>query len=64
MYVVSESVHLLSANEVFRQGYPSTLLAVCGESVTSEPDGDEVDPHYCADCVRAAIQWTAPSWSS
>ncbi|HET9256056.1 MAG TPA: hypothetical protein VFO16_12755 [Pseudonocardiaceae bacterium] len=52
-----EGVHLIAADEVFRRGYPaSTRLAVCGESVTSAPDGDEADPGYCGDCVSAAIQ--------
>jgi hypothetical protein len=29
----------------------STSVAVCGELVTSEPDGEE-DPSYCPMCVR------------
>lgn len=28
-------VHLLTADEVFRQGYGSTSVAVCGELLTS-----------------------------
>jgi hypothetical protein len=36
----------------------STSVAVCGELVTSEPDGEE-DPSYCPKCVRAAIRWCA-----
>jgi hypothetical protein len=53
------SVHLLSAGEVFREGYPTTSVAVCGEPVTSGLDSDE-DPRYCPQCVRAAQQWCAP----
>jgi hypothetical protein len=49
------TVHLLSAGEAFRQRFPSTLVAVCGEPVASEP-GIEDDHRYCADCVSAAIQ--------
>jgi len=50
-------VHLVPADEVFRQGYPtSTRLAVCGESVTSAPEGDEDDHRYCGDCVSAALR--------
>lgn len=61
--VVSESaleraVHLLPADEAFRQGYESTGVAVCGDLVTGEPDGEN-DPHYCPGCVRAAIRWCA-----
>jgi transposase-like protein len=50
-------VHLLPAGEAFERGYPNTRLAVCGEPVTSAPDGDEVDPGYCADCLSTAIRW-------
>jgi hypothetical protein len=50
-------VHLLPAGEAFERGYPSTRLAVCGEPVTSAPDGDEEDPGYCTDCLSAAIRW-------
>jgi hypothetical protein len=53
----ARAVHLLPAGELFEQGYPSTSVAVCGELVTSAPDGDEEDPGYCGDCVHAAIQW-------
>lgn len=52
------AVHLLPAGEVFWQGYPSTPVAVCGEPVTGEPDGEE-DHHYCPECVRVAIWWCA-----
>jgi hypothetical protein len=53
------SVHLLSADELFRRDYPaSTGVAVCGELVTSGPDSEE-DPHYCGDCVREALRWCA-----
>jgi hypothetical protein len=49
---------LLPAGEAFQKGHgASTFLAVCGEPVTSAPDGDEVDPGFCADCVRAAVRW-------
>jgi hypothetical protein len=48
-------VHLLPAGEPFRQGYPNTSVAVCGEPVTSGPNGDDVNPGYCPDCVRAAL---------
>ncbi|MGH3975003.1 MAG: hypothetical protein ACRDS9_16985 [Pseudonocardiaceae bacterium] len=58
MSAPEQAVHLLPAGEVFRQGYPSTSVAVCGELVTSEPDGEN-DPHYCPECVRAAIRWCA-----
>ncbi|MGH3973050.1 MAG: hypothetical protein ACRDS9_06970 [Pseudonocardiaceae bacterium] len=51
-------VHLLPAGEAFWQGYPSTSVAVCGEPVTNEPDGEN-DPYYCPACVRAAIRWCA-----
>lgn len=53
-----QAVHLLAAGEVFRQGCGGALVAVCGEAVTSGPDGEE-DPSYCPDCVRAAIRWCA-----
>jgi hypothetical protein len=49
-------VHLLPAGEAFERGYPNTPLAVCGEPVTSAPNGDEVNPGYCGDCVSAAIR--------
>jgi hypothetical protein len=49
--VVSDPVHLLFAGETFQQGYPCTSVAVCGELVTSGPDGEE-DHHYCPECVR------------
>jgi hypothetical protein len=52
-------VHLLPAGEVFRQGYPATFLAICGEPVTSAPEGDEMDPGYCPKCVHAALRWCA-----
>ncbi|MGH3824146.1 MAG: hypothetical protein ACRDRA_15150 [Pseudonocardiaceae bacterium] len=52
------AVHLLTAGEAFRQGYPSTSVAVCGELVTSGPDGEN-DPRYCPECVRAALRWCA-----
>ena len=58
--LAGRAVHLLPASEVFRQGYPSTSVALCGEPVTSQPDG-EVDPPYCRECVRAAIRWCAQS---
>lgn len=51
-------MHLLPAGELFRQGYPSTSVAVCGELVTSKPDSEE-NPAYCPECVRAAIRWCA-----
>lgn len=50
-------VHLLAAGELFRHGYPSIGVAVCGEPVTSGPDIE--DPRYCADCVQEAIHWSA-----
>ncbi|HET9254998.1 MAG TPA: hypothetical protein VFO16_07315, partial [Pseudonocardiaceae bacterium] len=54
-----EGGHLVVPGEVFRRGYPaSTRLAVCGEPVTSAPDGGQTDPGYCGDCVSAAIQHT------
>lgn len=54
------AVHLLlPARELFRAGYgTSTAVAVCGELVTDQTDGEE-DPSYCPDCVRAAIQRNA-----
>ncbi len=58
MSALGRAVHLLPAGELFRQGYPSTSVAVCGELVTNGPDGDE-DPHYCPRCVRAALRWCA-----
>jgi hypothetical protein len=52
-------VHLLAADELFRQGYGgSTPVAVCGELVTRRMGGEE-DPRYCPDCVHAAIRWNA-----
>jgi hypothetical protein len=57
---LARAVHLLSAEELFQQGYGSTPVAVCGEPVTSAPDSED-DPRYCPDCVRAAIRWSAPS---
>ncbi|HET9257938.1 MAG TPA: hypothetical protein VFO16_22430 [Pseudonocardiaceae bacterium] len=54
---VAAPVHLLAAGELFRQGYPSTGLAVCGQPVTSGPDIEE--PRYCSDCVEEAIRWSA-----
>jgi hypothetical protein len=53
---VGRAVHLLPAGELFEQGYPNTSVAVCGEPVTSRPDGDEVDPSYCPEWVRAALR--------
>ena len=55
---VRRAVHLLPAGEAFRQGYPSTSVAVCGEPVTSAPES-EMDPPYCLAYVRAAIRWCA-----
>lgn len=55
---LGRAVHLLSAGEVFRQGYLSTSVAVCGEPVTSAADSEE-DPSYCPDCVREALRWCA-----
>lgn len=49
-------VHLLPAGKVFRQGYPSTSVAVCGALVTSGPDSEE-DPSYCPECVPEALRW-------
>lgn len=50
-------MHLLPAGELFRQGYPNTPVAACGEPVISGPQGeDEEPPRYCRDCVRAAVQ--------
>jgi hypothetical protein len=51
----ARAVHLLCAGEAFRQRFPSTLVALCGEPVASEPDIED-DHRYCADCVSAAIQ--------
>ncbi len=59
MSALGRAVHLLPAGELFRQGYPSTSVAVCGELVTSRPDSEE-DPSYCPECVRAAIRRCAP----
>ncbi|MGH3825278.1 MAG: hypothetical protein ACRDRA_20930 [Pseudonocardiaceae bacterium] len=56
MSALGRAVHLFPAGEVFR-GW-STSVAVCGELVTSEP-GREEDPHYCPECVRAALRWCA-----
>lgn len=56
MRALGRAVHLLPAGEVFR-GW-STSVAVCGELVTSEPDGDE-DSRYCAECVHEALRWCA-----
>lgn len=57
---MSEPVHLLAAGEVFLPGYHvGALVAVCGEPVSSGPDGGEVDPRYCVECVQEAIRWTA-----
>ncbi|MGH3694923.1 MAG: hypothetical protein ACRDRX_13210 [Pseudonocardiaceae bacterium] len=56
---VGRAAHLLPAGEAFRQGYPSTPVAVCGEPMTSAPGGED-DPHYCPECVRTAIRWCAP----
>lgn len=59
MRALGRAVHLLPADEVFRQGYgSSTLVAACGEPVSSEPNGPE-DPSYCLECVRAALRWCA-----
>lgn len=58
MSALDRAVHLLPAGEVFRQGYGSTSVAVCGELVTRETD-TENDPHYCPECVRAALRWCA-----
>jgi hypothetical protein len=55
---LGRTVHLLPAGEVFRQGYPATSVAVCGEPVTSGADSEE-DPSYCPDCVREALRWCA-----
>lgn len=38
---LGRAVHLLPAGEVFRQGYGSTSVALCGELVTSGPDGQK-----------------------
>jgi hypothetical protein len=56
---VGRAVHLLPAGELFEQGYPNTSVTVCGEPVTSGPDGDEMDPVYCLECVSAALRWNA-----
>lgn len=58
MSELGRAVHLLPAGELFSQGYPSTSVAVCGEPVTSEPDGED-DPLSCPECVRTAIRWCA-----
>jgi hypothetical protein len=55
---LARAVHLLAAGEMVRRGYPCTPVAVCGEPVTSGPEGED-DPNYCPDCVRAAIQGCA-----
>jgi hypothetical protein len=39
---LGQGVHLVPAGEVFRDRYPSTLLAACGEPVTSRPEGVEL----------------------
>lgn len=58
--VVSEPVHLLAAGEAFLSGYRGgALLAVCGEPVSSGPDGGEAEPRYCVECVQEAIHWSA-----
>ncbi len=66
MRVVSEpalerAVHLLPAGEAFWQGYGSASVAICGDLVTGREPGDEddPDPHYCPECVEAAIWWCA-----
>jgi hypothetical protein len=56
---VGRAVHLLPTGELFEQGYPNTSVAVCGEPVTSGPDGDEVNLSYCSQCVGAALRWIA-----
>ena len=50
-------VHLVPAGDVFRDRYPNTPSAVCGEPVTSRPEGDEENPGYCGDCVTSAMVW-------
>jgi hypothetical protein len=55
---LGRAVHLLTAGEIFRQGCPSTSVAVRGEPVTSGADSED-DPHYCPDCVRGALRWCA-----
>lgn len=62
MNTLGRAVHLLPAGELFRHGYGSTPVAVCGELVTSGADGQE-DSGYCPDCVRAAIRWSAQPWA-
>lgn len=58
MSALGRAVHLLPAGELFEQGYPSTPVAVCGEPVTSAPEGED-EPGYCPDCVREAVRWCA-----
>lgn len=55
---LGRAVHLFSAGELFRQGYPNSAVAVCGEPVISGADSGE-DRGYCPDCVSAALQWCA-----
>lgn len=52
---LGRTVHLLPAGEVFRQGYPTTSVAVCGEPMTSAADSEE-DPGYCPECVAEALR--------
>jgi hypothetical protein len=54
---VGPAVHLLAAGELFRRGFPSMGVAVCGEPVSSGPDLE--DPQYCPSCVREALRWCA-----
>jgi hypothetical protein len=56
----ARAAHLFPAEEVFRHGYPSTLLAVCGELADSGTDIED-DPRYCHECVRAALRWSVQS---
>lgn len=44
---VGSAVHLVSAGGLFQLGY-GFMSAVA------------VYPHYCPDCMRAAIRWSAP----
>jgi len=56
----ARAVHLLPASELFRKGYRAdTLVAVCGEVVTSPPNGAGADPGCCLECVSAAVRLSA-----
>ncbi|MBV9013208.1 MAG: hypothetical protein JO272_14370 [Pseudonocardiales bacterium] len=57
---LGNAIHLLSTAEVFEGGFPTTMVAVCGEPVTDGPSVDDDNPRYCRKCVREALRWFAP----